>query len=410
MTGEHWPIFKNFSTLTPLSYTSIGSGTYLAYNNPGSYYTSSFFYNVLIKDLTPGVTYYYQLPGACNVYSFKIPEVKYPMTIGVFGDLGVTQASQLTVNALVAMNADVIINTGDLSYADGWHPVWDTFGELMQPLAAHVPVLTTGGNHEYVSGMEGWLPYFTRWPQPQKYSQSTNPCYFRIEVGKATIISLCSFAAYEVGSIQYNWAVQEFAKVDRHRTPWLIMTTHMPWYTTSIYSLYQNELMRQAMEPIIYKAGVDVVVYGHTHVYERTYPMYNFQPDPCGAIHITLGDGGNYEGNSSPFTNDFPSWDAFREGSFGAAKLELLSTTEAKFTWTRTACQATTNPPSAANNYNVNTSAADCVSVYDNSTQRMENSDSFTITRPSVELCPNRWGVAPHPSRKALREEGDVMV
>lgn len=404
VTGEHWPVYKNFSELTPQSYTSIGSGTYLAYNNPGSYYNSAFFYNVEINHLTPGVTYYYQLPGDCNIYSFKIPEHKFPMTIGVFGDLGVTQASQLTVNALVAMNPDVIINTGDLSYADGWAPVWDTFGELMQQVAANVPVLTTGGNHEYVSGMEGWLPYFVRWPQPHKHSHSTNPCYFGVEVGKANIISLCSFADYEPNSIQYNWAVQYFNSINRKQTPWVIMTTHMPWYTTSIYSLYQNELMRRSIEPLIYEAGVDIVVYGHTHVYERTYPMYNFQPDPCGAIHVTLGDGGNYEGNSSPFTTEFPNWDAFREGSFGAAKIELQSTKKATFTWTRNSCQASNDPPSAANNYNVNTSAANCISVNDNSAQAMEVSDSFEIVRPNPKTCPNRWGIKKtQPARRALQ-------
>lgn len=37
---------------------------------------------------------------------------------------------------------------------------------------------------------------------------------------------------------------------------------------------------------------------GHVHAYERTHPMYDYNLDPCGAVHITIGDGGNSEGLS----------------------------------------------------------------------------------------------------------------
>ncbi len=29
-------------------------------------------------------------------------------------------------------------------------------------------------------------------------------------------------------------------------------------------------------EPLFYEYGVDVVLNGHAHAYERSYPMYNF--------------------------------------------------------------------------------------------------------------------------------------
>lgn len=34
------------------------------------------------------------------------------------------------------------------------------------------------------------------------------------------------------------------------------------------------------------------------HSYERTAPMNDYEIDPCGAVHITIGDGGNSEGSS----------------------------------------------------------------------------------------------------------------
>jgi hypothetical protein len=30
--------------------------------------------------------------------------------------------------------------------------------------------------------------------------------------------------------------------------------------------------------------------------YERTHPVYNYELDNCGAMYITIGDGGNIEG------------------------------------------------------------------------------------------------------------------
>ena len=34
------------------------------------------------------------------------------------------------------------------------------------------------------------------------------------------------------------------------------------------------------------------------HAYERSHPVYNYTVDPCGPVHITIGDGGNSEGVS----------------------------------------------------------------------------------------------------------------
>ena len=35
---------------------------------------------------------------------------------------------------------------------------------------------------------------------------------------------------------------------------------------------------------------------GHIHAYERTFPVNNYQLDPCGVRYLTMGDGGNIEG------------------------------------------------------------------------------------------------------------------
>ncbi|KXZ43141.1 hypothetical protein GPECTOR_100g13 [Gonium pectorale] len=60
------------------------------------------------------------------------------------------------------------------------------------------------------------------------------------------------------------------------------------------------ECFMSIWEDIFYEYGVDMVFNGHVHAYERTHPMYKYQPDTCGPIYVTIGDGGNVEG---PYRN-----------------------------------------------------------------------------------------------------------
>ena len=52
------------------------------------------------------------------------------------------------MQALKAMNPEFVLLVGDLSYADGWGALWDTFGRVIQQTFAYIPLITTGGNHE----------------------------------------------------------------------------------------------------------------------------------------------------------------------------------------------------------------------------------------------------------------------
>ena len=54
---------------------------------------------------------------------------------------------------------------------------------------------------------------------------------------------------------------------------WLIVAFHEPYYTTqsspALAAYFQNHL-----EALFYASAVDVVVNGHIHAYERSYPVY----------------------------------------------------------------------------------------------------------------------------------------
>lgn len=54
---------------------------------------------------------------------------------------------------------------------------------------------------------------------------------------------------------------------------WLAMVSHDNVAADTTHYL-ENECMREAMETLLYDNGVDVILNGHLHEYERTNPVY----------------------------------------------------------------------------------------------------------------------------------------
>lgn len=62
----------------------------------------------------------------------------------------------------------------------------------------------------------------------------------------------------------------DLAKVDRAKTPWLLVLFHVPWYNSNRAHQGEGDDMRASMEPLLYAAGTDLILTGHVHAYERT--------------------------------------------------------------------------------------------------------------------------------------------
>ena len=164
--------FANYMKPKALAY---GLG---AYNNPQMYYDSPAIHRVSLRNLRPGARYGYRVAGDARNFSFTMPPdaadgaAAYPLTLGLTADLGQTAVSEANTRLLLAAQkhgasggggggGGVVLLAGDLSYADGYPWRWDTFGRMLEPLAARVPVMTAGGNHDVDLG-EAWLAYNTR--------------------------------------------------------------------------------------------------------------------------------------------------------------------------------------------------------------------------------------------------------
>ncbi|KAL8263352.1 hypothetical protein R6Q59_024701 [Mikania micrantha] len=338
ITDEHTPATVNYGT-SPGKYEHSTNGTISSYQHLN--YTSGEIHEVIIGPLDPSTEYYYRFAtNSSPEYSFKTPPAKFPIKVAVSGDLGQTGWTKSTLEHISKSNYDVFLLPGDLSYADSVEPLWDSFGRLVEPLASKRPWMVTQGNHDsenIIAIPTTFIAYNARWHMPFDVSGSTSNLYYSFEISGVHVIMLGSYTEFRPGSNQYQWLESDLLKVDRSKTPWLVVLIHAPWYNSNY--AHQGEIqsvgMMESMEGLLYKARVDVVFAGHVHAYERFHRVYNHEADRCGPVHITIGDGGNLHGLASNYTKPQPTISAFREASFGHGQFEVVNASHAKWSWHR---------------------------------------------------------------------------
>ncbi|XP_065868055.1 purple acid phosphatase 2 [Euphorbia lathyris] len=333
------------------------------YNTYGFYnYTSGFIHHCTIRKLEYNTKYYYQIGIGNTTRQFWFltpppvgPDVPY--TFGLIGDLGQSFDSNRTLTHYEnnPLKGGSVLFVGDLSYADNYpnhdNVRWDTWGRFVERNLAYQPWIWTAGNHEIdfaplIGETKPFKPYTNRYHVPYKSSGSTAPFWYSIKRASAYIIVLSSYSAYGKYTPQYKWLEEEFPKVNRSETPWLIVLMHSPWYNSYNYHYMEGETMRVMYEAWFVKYKVDVVFAGHVHAYERSERIsnvaYNIVNGKCNPmvdqsapIYITIGDGGNLEGLATDMTEPQPSYSAYREASFGHAMFDIKNRTHAYYSWHR---------------------------------------------------------------------------
>ncbi|XWS47232.1 hypothetical protein CRYUN_Cryun14cG0134800 [Craigia yunnanensis] len=153
------------------------------------------------------------------------------------------------------------------------------------------------GNHEIEEqdGNQRFVAYSSRFAFSSKENESSSIFYYSFNAGGIHFIMLGAYIDYSKSAEQYKWLERVLANVDRSMTPWLVAAWHAPWYSSYKAHYKEAECMRVAMEELLYSYGVDIVFNGHVHAYERSNRVYNYTLDPCGPVHITIGDAGNRE-------------------------------------------------------------------------------------------------------------------
>jgi hypothetical protein len=334
-TGRHW------DEELPGPPESVAKCNSEQYKDPNCIYESPYMHTVRVQGLKPGSNYEYRPNGQGRWRRFQTaPAVGERVSFGVLGDLGTTGDSLKTMQHMASKlesgDFHMALFMGDLSYADGYGEFWDLYGRQGEFLWDRLPTAYMTGNHEFQH--EQNVHYTARYPAPGRArKQSKNDLWYSFDAGLAHVVVLCSYCDTRRASHQYRWLERDLASFDRARTPWLVVSTYIPWYTSNRHhSMEESARMRGEMEGLIYSYRADVFFSGHLHSYERTYGVARNSTTCDGPVHIVIGDGGNHEGPACHWSAaQFPEWEAFREYSFGHGVFDIVNATHAQWTWHR---------------------------------------------------------------------------
>jgi len=321
-------------------------------------YRSPYTHEVMLRGLsTQNTLYYYKVgdprEGWSKTFSFYTRSLHPDADVRVFAfaDQDMRGPSQKVIEAMSKRNYDFhyLIHAGDINYSDGRDPeVWDEYGEMMEPLLASLPSVYALGNHEKErrDGKDDQTidPYMYRFRHGE-IGRQQDDAWWSVNMGPIHVVMLSS----EHHSQSEPWRcrgcterqaaflerdLSEAAKPEnRQLRPWIVVVVHRPFYNAGRNGLWH--LQKKEFEPILERYRVNLVVEGHCHNYERTYPVYDgeitnrgegkydnpyvqevFEPSQGtqGQIHLIIGTGGAKSNGPCPRTDltlgevHWPGW------------------------------------------------------------------------------------------------------
>ncbi|RKG73422.1 serine/threonine protein phosphatase [Corallococcus exercitus] len=233
--------------------------------------------------------------------------------MGDFGTGGSMQAKVMAVMNTPAWRSELLLALGDNAYPDGTDAEFQE--HLFTPMAGllrEVPMFATPGNHEYVTNQA--QPYLDN-----MYLPANNPLgserYYSFDWGPVHFLSLDSNCAVGLASAdrctlaaQKAWAEADLAANTR---PWTVAFFHHPSWSSGEHG--SQLTMRRQFGPLFEKYGVDLVLTGHDHDYERSKPMFGdnvASSTQRGIPYLVVGSGG---ATLRPFATSQPAWTALRD-------------------------------------------------------------------------------------------------
>jgi len=152
------------------------------------------------------------------------------------------------------------------------------------------------------------------------------------------IIFVSTEEAMLIGSVQYTWLIQDLQKVDRIKTPWIIVLGHRPMYSAIAYPDGSAEYLRSSIEPLFNAYQVNLALWGHVHLYERMCPIFQgicagTYENPGGTVHIITGAGGSQDDwwfDTVEDNSTFNYLDEFNAYEYGYLRVEFANSTKLK--------------------------------------------------------------------------------
>ena len=240
--------------------------------------------------------------------------------IAVAADFGVTKNSVKTLENIHSSNPEVVLIPGDLSYSTAKE--WIEFAEFMGKTNIYIAF----GDAELMEEREKLLEYY-----------GLNNNYYSFDYENVHFLSIDTTDEKNEWEIISDDKMQlNFIRTDlshAYNDPeidFTIVIMHLPMYSSRDGGSFMD--MRNELQPIFDLYGVDLVLNGHRHAYERTYPvMFNntvtdnedcSYDDPDGQIYVTIGTGG---ASHSPFKLKHPWSVVQNHNDYGFLNIKLLN-------------------------------------------------------------------------------------
>ncbi len=287
-----------------------------------------------VTGLNPDQRYYYEitdgnntLAGGDSTYYFQTsPEPGTDTSnvrIWAIGDFGANNQEQRDVrDAYLSFNdsshTDIWMMLGDHAYDDGTDLEYqDRVFDIYSYQLRNTVSWPTPGNHDYNSVSLGTTdgPYYDIFTVPTNGEAGGVPSgtegYYSFDYGNIHFISL--------NSEEVSWSLNDdnemidWLKQDLENTEqdWIIVFWHQPPHSKGTHDsddfwevIMQG--MRTNIAPILENYGVDLIMNGHSHVYERSYLIngfYGTTGDFNPSQHIIDSSSADYP-NDCPYTKD----------------------------------------------------------------------------------------------------------
>ena len=240
--------------------------------------------------------------------------------IAVAADFGVSKNSVKTLENIHSSNPEIVLIPGDLSYSTAEE--WIEFTEFMGKTNIYI----ASGDAVPMEEKEKLLEYY-----------GLNNNYYSFDYENVHFLSIdTTDEKNEWGIISDDKMQLNFIRTDlshAYNDPeidFTIVIMHLPMYSGGDSDSFMD--IRNELQPIFDLYGVDLVLNGHRHAYERTYPvMFNnivtdnedcLYDDPNGQIYLTVGTGGH---SHSQFKQK-QSWSVIQNhNDYGFLNIKLLN-------------------------------------------------------------------------------------
>jgi len=273
---------------------------------------------VTATGLVPGAQYGYVPRGngiaLTSETVFRADDPDRPYSFLVFGDSGTGGTKQLLLrDRMLSTPADFIVHTGDMVYDSGAAADFDP--EVFEPYAEllrRIVLWPSLGNHDVRTARGApWRAAF--------WTPANNPAgnegYYSFDQGNAHFVVLDSNASLAPGSAQHTFLDSDLAATGQL---WKFVAFHHTIYASGEHG--GDVDLRGDVVPVFDRYGVDLVLMGHEHVYERTLPLRadRIVEPGAGTVYVTTGGGGR-----QIFGVGAGSFTAYSESAFHFTRVDV---------------------------------------------------------------------------------------